>query len=126
MYGVVKGKDALAEDRDFVKELVAVKSHQNRTFQKIRSFILNNQNMFVSKPHCQDCLSDDRDPDQGSMGLDLPKTARQVSLSDDQIQLFFSCPTVDIRLVNRPSRPRGSSLSSANLVFYSILIEEWP
>ena len=95
--GVVKGKDTLAEDREIVKEIVVVKSHQNRTFQTIRSFILNNQNIFVSKPHCQDCLSDDRDPDQGSMGLDLPKTARQVSLSDDQIALFFSRPTVYIR-----------------------------
>ena len=117
MNGVVKGKDA--EDREIVKEIVVVKSHQNRTFQTIRSFILNNQNISVSKPHCQDCLSDNR-------LLDLSKTARQASLSDDQIALFFSCPTVYTRLVNRPSRPRESSLSSANLVFYSILIEEWP
>ena len=93
MNGVVKGKDALAEDREIVKELVVVKSHQNRTFQTIRSFIMNNQNIFVSKLHCQDCLSDNR-------SLDLPKTARQVSLSDDQIALFFFPPTVYIRLVN--------------------------
>ena len=90
MNGVVKGKDALAEDRDFVKELVVVKSHQNRTFQTIRSFILNNQNIFVSKPPCQGCLSDNR-------SLDLPKMARQVSLSDDQIALFFFPSTVYIR-----------------------------
>ena len=51
----------------------------------------NNQNIFVSKLHCQDCLSDNR-------SLDLPKTARQVSLSDDQIQLFFLPSTVYIRL----------------------------
>ena len=87
--------------RVFVKELVVVKSHQNRTFQTIRSIILNNQNISVSKPHCQDCLSDNRT-------LDLPKMAHQVSLSDDQIQLFFSRPTVYMRLVNRPSRHRGS------------------
>ena len=70
-------------------------------------------------------LSDDRDSNHDNPSLDLPKMARQVCLSDDQIQLFFLPSTVYIRLVNRPSRPRGSSLSSANFVFYGMLIEEW-
>ena len=89
MNGVVKGKDALAEDREIVKKLVVVKSYQNPTFQTIRSFILNNQNISVSKPHCQDCLSDNRDQNQGNKSLDLPKTARQVCLSDDRDRPFF-------------------------------------
>ena len=84
MNGVVKGKDALAEDREIVKELVVIKSCQNLTFQTIRSFILNNQNITVSKPHSQECLSDNGDPNQGNKSLNLPKKVRQVCLSDDR------------------------------------------
>ena len=49
--------------------------------------------------------SDNRDPNLDSKSLDLPKTAYQVFLSEIQIQLFFSCPTVYIRLIKWPLRP---------------------